>query len=375
MIVLLFSGLLKIMNVLINSDEWVAPWVKDFAVEHFKNQSLSPSWTQTQQYVKECKTEYQKSGLIVIDFKHVNYLLDKDLREFRNVINSKYKQIFKDTKVETMQKMQDRGVTDEQIIQKYLDSNFRSFAKTIAPQIDSNLTWLIDSSLADWHQPFFIRNVFGNEKILAKCLREKKEFWFVDSGYTNFLYKKQKVWHRLVHNHIHHGPLRRSYPTDRLSLLPSLPATKWRRKGSKILVIESSPSHYQMQGTTLEKWRKRIAHQIRTVSDRPIEFRTKEGSKKDRPTVYELLKETKEYYCVVSDSSAAAVEAIWTGTPVVTLGRHITNSVSKNNLEQINELYRDDLDHWLAMLSYSQFTFDELCDGTALSITKEYHNV
>lgn len=362
------------MNVLINSDEWLVPWVREYAVEQVKKQPLQLDLSRTQQYVDECKAEHKKSGLIVIDFKHVNYLISKDLGTFRNTINAAYKQVFREVRDETMSKLRAAGVTNEQIIQKYLKDKTRSFAKSIAPQINNNLNWLIDAEQVDWNQSFFIRNIFKNEQILARCLREQKDFWFVDTGYTNFLYGKQKIWHRLVHNHIHHGPMLRSYPRDRLDLLPGLP-NKWRRKGSKILVIESSPEHYLMQGTTLEDWKREVIHQIRSVSDRSIEFRSKEGTRKDRVTVYELLKETKEYYCVVSDSSAAAIEAIWTGTPVVTLGRHITNSVSRNKLEHINDLYRDDIEEWLAMLSYSQFTFDELCDGTAVAITKEYHNV
>ena len=361
------------MNVLINSDEWTAPWIKDFAIDQVKQQKLSPSWKQTRQYLKECRQEFLRSGLIVVDFRHVNYLIEKDLGVFRNTVNAQYKTVFKETKQDTAARLQASKINSQQILDRYLNSNDAAFAKSIAPQLSNNLNWILDESQIDWQQSFFIRNIVNHESLLYRCLNENLEFWFVDTGYTNFLHEKQKVWHRLVYNHVHHGQRVKQYPTDRLHLLTDLPA-RWRKKGSTILVVESSPNHYAMHGTTLEDWRQQVTNEIQAVTDRPIEFRSKNLDRKTRQSVYNLLKETKEYYCVVSDSSAAAVEAIWTGTPVITLDRHITNSVSRNKLSQINNLYRGDLDEWLAMLSYSQFTFDELCNGTALSIIREHHD-
>lgn len=53
--------------------------------------------------------------------------------------------------------------------------------------------------------------------------------------------------------------------------------------------------------------------------------------------------------------------------------KHITNPISRSKLSDVNNLYTGSLANWLAMLSYSQFTFKELADGTALSIIKKYH--
>lgn len=362
------------MNVLINSDEWLVPWIKDAAITEVKYRNLAIDWNQTKKYIRDCKKEFKKTNLITVDFNHVNYLLGKDLQDFRNKINAVYKQAFRDAKSTGLEKIKNLGLSDQQVIDTYLEQSTPAFAKTIAPQLDSNLNWILDESQADFTQSFFVRNIINNEQLLNRCLQEQLDFWFVDTGYTNFLHEKQKVWHRLVHNHIHHGHQTQHYPTDRLHLFSQLPR-KWRKKGSTILVIESSPAHYVMHGTTLDAWRASVTQGIRAVSDRPIEFRAKEIDRKQRSTVYDLLKDSKEYYCVVSDSSAAAVEAIWTGVPVVTLQRHITNSVSRQTLAELNDLFRGDIEEWLAMLSYSQFTFEELCNGTAVAIVKEHHNV
>jgi hypothetical protein len=89
--------------------------------------------------------------------------------------------------------------------------------------------------------------------------------------------------------------------------------------------------------------------------------------------VFEDLRDDKDVYCVISDSSAAAIEAIWLGIPVITLGRHISSAVARNDLGQINDLYRGSIGDWLCALTYSQFTKKEMYDGTALKIVKEHH--
>ena len=360
------------MNVLINSDEWAAPQVRRKVITQIQN-NLAPAWSTVDDYVKSCKNEFKNSGLITVDFNYVNRLLFQCLQEFRNDINRSYKSTFRQLLPQVVEQLQ-QNINEQKLIDDYLNDPHPAFAKTVAPWLAEGINWVISKSNIDWSQPLFIRNILNNEEIIKHCLEQNKDFWFVDSGYTNFLHDKKKIWHRLVKNNIHQGACTVYLPTDRLSMFPGLPA-KWRRKGDKILVIESSASHYSMQGTTLEKWKESVTDAIRAVSDRPIEFRPKQADRKTRTSVYELLKDTKEYYCVVSDSSAAAVEAIWTGTPAVTLQRHITNSVARSKLSQINELYREDLEQWLTVLSYSQFTFEELANGTAAAIAKEFQNV
>jgi hypothetical protein len=76
---------------------------------------------------------------------------------------------------------------------------------------------------------------------------------------------------------------------------------------------------------------------------------------------------------VISLNSNASTEAIWAGIPAITLGKHITNPVTRQHIADINNLHRPHLANWLCMLSYSQFTYDELMNGTAIQIVKKYH--
>jgi hypothetical protein len=82
-----------------------------------------------------------------------------------------------------------------------------------------------------------------------------------------------------------------------------------------------------------------------------------------------------DYYCTISINSNSAIESIWAGVPAITLDKHVSNSVTRNSLSEINDLYYGPLGDWLAWLSYCQFTFDELMDGTALDMVRRYHGV
>ena len=129
-----------------------------------------------------------------------------------------------------------------------------------------------------------------------------------------------------------------------------------------------------MFGTTAEAWKNNVAQQLSESSDLPVEYRPKDPDRKSRDTVYDLLRSSPgEYYCVISDCSAAAVEAVWAGVPIITLQQHISVPVARTSISDINNLYRGPIGDWLCALSYSQFTNRELKNGTALAIMEKYH--
>ena len=131
-----------------------------------------------------------------------------------------------------------------------------------------------------------------------------------------------------------------------------------------------------MQGTTLDEWKGWVTKELQKHTDRPIEFKPKEQDRKTRTSVYDLLNsQPKEYYCVISDSSAAAVEAVWSGIPIITLSPHVSSPIARNSLSDINDLYCGPIGDWLCALSYSQFTKQEMFNGTALKIMSKFHGV
>ena len=147
----------------------------------------------------------------------------------------------------------------------------------------------------------------------------------------------------------------------------------WRKNGSKILIVEPGEFAAGIFHVEAKLWGQQVEQELRKYTDRPIEFRSKTNKKK-RTSLYQQLLDG-DYYCTISINSNSAVESIWAGVPAITLDKHVSNAVTRNNLAQINDLYYGPLGNWLAWLSYCQFTFDELMDGTALEIVRQYHRV
>lgn len=259
---------------------------------------------------------------------------------------------------------------EQKIIDEYISSNVDGYIKTIGLQIDPNASMVRRKHFSDAREDCLLRNTVGNEKLLIDKIDNNLPFWFIDSGYTNFI-ESNKKWHRLVRNHLHFNKDFQA-PSDRLSNFKTFPKP-WKKTGSKILVVEPGSFAANIFHTDINVWKNQVVNELRKYTDRPIEFREK-INKKTRTSLHELLL-TGDYYCTVSINSNSAVESIWAGVPAITLGKHISNPVTVNSLDKVNDLYRGPLGNWLSWLSYCQFTYDELMNGDALSMIREYHNV
>ena len=249
--------------------------------------------------------------------------------------------------------------------------NANGFIKSVGLHIDPTSEFKIRSKFTDATEDCILRNTIGNEKLLVDKIDNHYPFWFIDSGYTNFLEGKHKTWHRLTRNHIHHSA-NFLPPPDRLGMFKEFPR-QWRDGGEIILVIEPGPFSSAIFHVDMKIWKYEIEKTIRQYTDKPIKFRPKIDKKIRKPLYQELLND--DYYCVININSNAATESVWAGIPVITLDKHITNSISRSNISDINNLHRPHLANWLCMLSYSQFTYEELIDGTAVSIMKKYHGI
>ena len=356
------------MWALINRDELVSVLARRMLTRDIKRMPMT--WPATEQYLVKIRKAQSKSHLLEIDFGRVNTLLREDLQAYRNRINARYKKLFRPLCAWLMENFDRLPVSQEQWLDMFVDHG-RDFVKTLAPQLAKDITWCLPGEAVPDDQSVLIRNIIHNETLLKDRRQRALPFWFVDTGYTNFLTGK-KIWHRLVANDLHMTPdLSRPWPADRLHLLPSMPRP-WRVNDGAILVVENSDYHYQQQGTTLEAWREWVRQKLKGNTDRLIEFRPKNLDRKTRDNLYEHLCR-KDYYCVVTDASAAAIEAVWAGIPIITLGRHISVPVARTGLHKINSLYRGPIGDWLCALTYSQWTLAEMQSGLAVKMIRRYH--
>jgi len=259
---------------------------------------------------------------------------------------------------------------EDVVIEKYLQSRNQHFIKTVGLQLNPNAIMVRRQKFNNPSEDCLLRNTTGNENILVDKIDQKYPFWFIDSGYTNFI-EPNKKWHRLVRNHLHFNHTFDA-PSDRLINFTSFPVP-WKKEGKKILVVEPGPFAASIFHVNPQVWRETITTEIKKYTDRPIEFREK-TNKKTRTSLYKQLLDG-DYYCSISINSNSAVESVWAGVPAITLDKHVSNPVTRNSISQINDLYYGPLGNWLSWLSYCQFTYDELLNGTAISIVRDYHNV
>ena len=356
------------MWALINRDELASVLARRMLTRDIKRMPMT--WSATEQYLVKIRKAQSKTHLLEIDFGRVNTLLREDLQAHRNRINARYKQQFRPLCAWLVENFDRLPITRDQWLAMFVDHG-RDFVKTLAPQLAKDITWCLPGEAVPDDQSVLIRNIIHNETLLKDRRQRALPFSFVDTGYTNFLTGK-KIWHRLVANDLHLTPdLSRPWPADRLHLLPSMPRP-WRVNDGAILVVENSDYHYQQQGTTLEAWRDYVYNKIKRNTDRDIVFRPKNLDRKTRDNLYEHLCK-KDYYCVVTDASAAAIEAVWAGIPIITLGQHISVPVARDNLANINDLYRGPIGDWLCALTYSQWTLAEMRSGLAVKMIRRYH--
>ena len=254
------------------------------------------------------------------------------------------------------------------LLEQYKKSKKQNFVKSTGFFLDQTAELIRRKRFNSYEEDCLIRNTVGNESLLVSKIDNKYPFWFIDSGYTNFL-EPNKKWHRLVRSHLHYGTMFEA-PVDRLGSFKSFPQP-WRINGDKILIVEPGAFAASIFHVDLKTWKYKVESELRKYTDKKIVFREK-APKDIRTSLYKELCDD-DYYCVININSNAATESIWAGIPAITLDKHITNPVTRNRLEDINDLLRPNLALWLCSLSYSQFTYDELVDGTAARIIKKYH--
>jgi hypothetical protein len=356
------------MWALINRDELTSVLARRMLTQDI--QRMPMKWSATEQYLAKIRKAQSKSHLVEIDFGRVNTLLREDLLAHRNRVNARYKQQFRPLCAWLLANFNRLPISRDQWLDMF-GNHGRDFVRTLAPQLEKDITWCLPGESVPDTESVLIRNILHNETLLKDRQQRGLPFWFVDTGYTNFLTGK-KTWHRLVANDLHMAPdLSRPWPADRLHLLPSFPQP-WRVNEGAILVVENSEYHYQQQGTTLETWRTFVLQKLKPQTDRLIVFRPKNLDRKTRDNLYEHLCHS-DYYCVITDASAAAIEAVWAGIPIITLGQHISRSVARHTLSNINDLYRGPIGDWLCALTYSQWTLAEMRSGLAVKMIWRYH--
>lgn len=209
-------------------------------------------------------------------------------------------------------------------------------------------------------------------KIMHKCLQDKIDFLYVDSGYFGNNVgagnlRGTKLWHRVVLNDLQHNDI-----VER-------PAERWesfkikmarRKYGNKIIVAAPDEKPCRYYGIDKDQWVADTVAEIKKHTDRPVIVRDRAPKRIDRVATDPLHKVlADDVHALVTFNSVAGVEAVMQGVPTFVLApSHAASPVAGKDLSTIDDPYWADnntLRAWAHHLAYCQFHVSELKNGTA----------
>lgn len=237
----------------------------------------------------------------------------------------------------------------------------------------------------DWQdetKPPIFRGVV-KRKYIHRLWQANRDFFYMDTGYFgNFPSVGnpggKKIYHRIIKNKLQNDIIGK-YPQDRWAKLvkddPRLKWPGWKKDGNKILLVVPNRKACIFYGFDLQPWLDETIKTIKAHTDMPIEIREK-GSRSYRGTVYTIYDALdNKVFATVAFNSIAAMESIAYGIPAFVSVPCAASPLASNDLTKImTPYYPDDeliLKHCQG-LAYNQFTGEELSNGTAWQIIKEY---
>lgn len=146
----------------------------------------------------------------------------------------------------------------------------------------------------------------------------------------------------------------RNVPDDRWKAL-NTPVAPWSKGGRHIVIAAPTATYTAFHRT--ERWTDEVVNSLAKLTDRPLMIRAKESK---RP----LPEDLKGAHALISHQSNAAVEAVIMGCPVFVDSGSAAALVGKTDLKEIEAPVYPDRQPWLNSLAYSQFSENELVDGT-----------
>jgi lipopolysaccharide biosynthesis glycosyltransferase len=213
----------------------------------------------------------------------------------------------------------------------------------------------------------------SSQEAIRHCWKTKRTFYAIDTGYFGNR-GKIKTWHRITKNNLQHlGPII-SRPADRLKRILDY-RYQQLKPGSKILICPPSDKVMslwnQPDPTT---WTNQVIEELKQYTDRPVEVRLKpeRNERVSTNTIESAL--ANDVYCLVTYNSIAATEALIFGKPAIALGPNAAQMLCNTVLSEIENLKYPNEDEMIAFmrhLSYTQFTRQEMQDGTAWRIINE----
>ena len=235
---------------------------------------------------------------------------------------------------------------------------------------------------------FFWGLAGNNIAEIRKCIENKEEYWFVDTGYLSKqidrypepkILDEKRTYFRICKGSFHTNKGKVNTPAryEKLIRLGIDAEFKgWRDTGKHILLCPSSQTvTYQMNGISQEEWIKTAIQEISKYTDREIRLRNKPrpGNKWWNTDIKDDL---KDCYALVTNYSLSAFDALLNYIPVFAEANSVMGPVTSRDISKIEKPLRPGrktMEEWLKFVSENQFTLKEMASGEAYE-TLKYQN-
>jgi len=226
---------------------------------------------------------------------------------------------------------------------------------------------------------------------IRQCMESGEEWWYVDTGYLTEQITRypepsikdyDKTYFRICKGGIHTSRMHAAVTPDRWNVLIKQGIDAefkgWRDSGDYILLCPSSPTvTMHINGITQDEWRNQVTKQLEEKYDRPVYFRNKPRPGNEWWET-DIKDDLKQAWCVVTNMSLSAIDAVLNVTPAFTHQRHAASFITSRKIDLIEKPFkpgRKTVQEWLHMISHHQFTLQEIEDGVAYDCLKvQYEN-
>jgi hypothetical protein len=193
----------------------------------------------------------------------------------------------------------------------------------------------------------------GADKIMQQTKLNDYDFYHIDNAYFG-----RDLFFRITKNALQLSKLPNLIIDDRYKKILSylgkdIEPWKTTRNGP-ILLCPSSNFLYSFYGSSLSEWVSDTINQIRSYSDRPIKIRYKELIPKD-----DIDHDILDAWCVVTHVSAAALDSLRLGIPVIVTGSCAASPLSTPIKDIENPKMEDGRHELFSYLAWGQFSVEE----------------
>lgn len=197
-----------------------------------------------------------------------------------------------------------------------------------------------------------------NLVVWREVVRSGREYFYADNSHFDAC--RQRFF-RVTKNRLQHSGVGKT--TGKRFAQLRIPILPWRKGGREILICPQSQAFMEHVVGAGHDWVPQTITAIKAITDRPIRIRTWNRDKRDASVSFQS--DLADVHCLVTWSSAAAVNAILLGVPVVCLGQCAAEPMSTPLANIDDPLRPEGREQWASVLADNEWTMNELRDGTA----------